>query len=121
SKGMLILLDEIGVGTDPKEGAAIARAVLEHLNGSGSVTVSTTHYGELKMLAYSEEGFVNGSLEFDQSNLTPTYRLRIGVAGSSKATTIAVRLGLDEGVVKRANDLLEGGEKELSEAINELE
>ncbi|MBX9694442.1 MAG: endonuclease MutS2, partial [Cyanobacteria bacterium] len=121
SSGTLILLDEIGVGTDPREGAAIARAVLEHLNRSGAVTVSTTHYGELKMLAYSEVGFVNGSLEFDQVNLAPTYKLRIGVAGSSKATTIAERLGLDARVIERSRELLEGGEKELAEAIAELE
>ncbi len=117
----LVLLDEVGVGTDPREGAAIARAVLEHLNRSGAVTVSTTHYGELKMLAYSEGGFVNGSLEFDQANLAPTYKLRIGIAGSSKATTIAERLGLDARVIERSRELLEGGEKELSETIAELE
>lgn len=120
-QGMLILLDEIGVGTDPKEGAALARAVLERLNKSGAITVTTTHYGELKMLAYSEEGFVNGSLEFDENNLTPTYRLRLGVAGSSKGTTIAGRLGLDPEVVERAQQLLAGREEEISQAMQELE
>lgn len=120
-KGMLILLDEIGVGTDPKEGAAIARAVLEHLNASGAVTVSTTHLGELKTLAYSEEGFVNGSLEFDEVSLAPTYKLRLGMAGSSKAITIAARLGLEQNVIERARSLIVGKEAEVSETINELE
>ena len=119
--GMLILLDEIGVGTDPKEGAALARAVLEHLNRSGAITVTTTHYGELKMLAYSEPGFVNGSLEFDETTLSPTYRLKLGVAGSSKGTAIALRLGLDREVVERAHSLLAGREEELSQAMAELE
>lgn len=118
---MLILLDEIGVGTDPKEGAALARAVLEHLNRSGAITVTTTHYGELKMLAYSEPGFVNGSLEFDETTLSPTYRLRLGVAGSSKGTAIALRLGLNSEVVERAHSLLAGREEELSQAMAELE
>jgi DNA mismatch repair protein MutS2 len=121
SREMLILLDEIGVGTDPKEGAALARAVLEHLNRSGAITVTTTHYGELKMLAYSEPGFVNGSLEFDETTLSPTYKLRLGVAGSSKGTAIALRLGLDSDVVERAHQLLAGREEELSQAMSELE
>lgn len=120
-KKVLILLDEIGVGTDPKEGAALARAVLEHLNQSGAITVTTTHYGELKLLAYSESGFVNGSLEFDETNLQPTYRLRLGVAGSSKGTAIALRLGLDADVVERAHQLLAGREEEISQAMAELE
>jgi len=117
----LILLDEIGVGTDPKEGAALARAVLEHLNKTGAITVTTTHYGELKMLAYSEPGFVNGSLDFDETTLSPTYKLRLGVAGSSKGTAIALRLGLDRDVVDRAHHLLAGREEEISQAMAELE
>ncbi len=121
NKRVLILLDEIGVGTDPKEGAALARAVLEHLNQSGAITVTTTHYGELKLLAYSESGFVNGSLEFDETNLQPTYKLRLGVAGSSKGTAIALRLGLDPNVVERAHQLLAGREEEISQAMAELE
>jgi DNA mismatch repair protein MutS2 len=83
-RGMLVLLDEIGAGTDPKEGAALARAILEHLLERDVVTIATTHLGELKMLAYTNSGFVNGSFEFDEATLSPTYKLRLGVPGSSK-------------------------------------
>lgn len=119
--GMLVLLDEVGAGTDPREGAALARAVLERLNDSGAVTITTTHYGELKTMAYTEAGFVNGSLDFDENTLSPTYRLRLGVPGSSKATTIARRLGLDERVVQRARDLMQSSEQDLERLIDQLE
>ncbi len=118
--GMLVLLDEVGAGTDPKEGAAIARAVLEYLNDSQVVTVATTHYGELKTLAYTDTGFINGSLEFDDSTLTPTYKLRLGVPGSSKATTIASRLGLNADVVSRAQSLVESSDQDVQIAIDQL-
>jgi len=120
-KGTLVLLDEVGAGTDPKEGAALARAVLEHLNASGAITVSTTHYGELKTLAYTEPGFVNGSLDFDEATLSPTYRLRLGVPGSSKATTISKRLGLLQSVVERALELIGESGKDLQQTIEQLE
>ena len=119
--GVLILLDEIGVGTDPSEGAAIARAVLEHLNASGALTVTTTHYTDLKLLAYSEEGFVNGSLEFNEATFAPTYRLRLGVPGSSKGIVIARRLGLSPDVVARATNLIELQGEDLARVMTELE
>ena len=119
--GWLILLDEVGAGTDPREGAALARAVLEYLNESGAVTISTTHYGELKTLAYTEQGFVNGSLDFDEQTLSPTYRLRLGVPGSSKATTIAKRLGLNLSVIERAVQLVEMQDIDLQKTIDQLE
>lgn len=119
--GILVLLDEIGAGTDPREGAALARSVLEHLNSSGAVTVFTTHFGELKTLAYTESGFINGSLAFDEVNLTPTYKLRLGLPGSSKATTIARRLGLKSSVADRAETFLEEGQKDVQRTVEQLE
>ncbi len=118
--GMLVLLDEIGAGTDPKEGAALARAVLEHLTDSGVITVATTHLGELKMLAYSDNRFINGSFEFDDSTFSPTYRLRLGIPGSSRANIIAQRLGLDDKVVARARDLTDKVEHDLEQIIDNL-
>jgi DNA mismatch repair protein MutS2 len=119
--GSLILLDELGAGTDPREGAALARAVLEYLNKSGAVTISTTHFGELKTLAYTEPSFVNGSLDFDEQTLSPTYKLRLGIPGSSKATTIAKRLGLKDSVIDRAQALIEVHEQDLQRTVDLLE
>lgn len=117
----LALLDEVGAGTDPREGAILARVVLEHLNAVGAYTISTTHYGELKTLAYTASGFVNGSFEFDEATLSPTYRLRIGVPGSSKAITIAARLGLPSELVAAAQGILSSGESDIQAMIEELE
>lgn len=119
--GTLALLDEIGVGTDPREGAAIARAVLEHLNDSGAVTVSTTHFGQLKTLAYNLPGMINGSLEFDEATLSPTYRLRAGIPGSSKGITIARRLGLEERLVDLAISYLDVADAAIDETVARLE
>lgn len=119
--GSLVLLDELGAGTDPREGAALARAVLEFLNQSGAVTISTTHFGELKTLAYTEPSFVNGSLDFDEQTLSPTYKLRLGVPGSSKATTIARRLGLNASVIDRARELVEVHDQDLQRTVELLE
>lgn len=104
--GCLVLLDEVGAGTDPTEGCALARAVVETLHERGSCTVVTTHYGELKALAYQLEGVENASVEFDPQTLQPTYHLRIGTPGRSHAFWIAQRLGLEEGVVARARSYL---------------
>jgi len=117
----IVLLDEIGVGTDPQEGAALAQAVLERLNESGAMTISTTHYGELKALGYTKDGFVNGSLAFDDAGITPTYKLQIGIPGSSKGTIIAKRLGLTSEVVNRADEILLQAKDEASELMSELE
>lgn len=119
--GTLALLDEVGAGTDPKEGAILARVVLEELNNSGACTISTTHYGELKTLAYTESGFINGSFEFDEATLSPTYRLRIGVPGSSKAITIASRLGLKKSLVDQAQAQLVSQHSDLQDMIDQLE
>jgi DNA mismatch repair protein MutS2 len=120
SPGMLVLLDEVGAGTDPKEGAALARAVLEHLLAHDVVTVATTHLGELKTLAFENPGFVNASFEFDEDTLSPTYKLRLGVPGSSKANTIALRLGLAPLVVQRARQLTEVSAQEFDQILQNL-
>ena len=102
----LILLDEIGAGTDPTEGVALARSLIEHLHQLGVRTAVTTHYNELKALAYTHPGIQNASVEFDADTLRPTYRLLIGIPGRSNALSIAERLGLDAQIVERARDLL---------------
>lgn len=105
-RSALVLLDEIGAGTDPTEGVALARALIETLHRAGVRTVVTTHYNELKALAYTHPGIQNASVEFDIDTLQPTYRLRIGVPGRSNALEIAGRLGLDAAIVAQARELL---------------
>lgn len=98
----LILLDEVGAGTDPAEGTALAIALLEYLAAHALLTIATTHYGELKALKYQDERFENASVEFDDSTLQPTYRLLWGIPGRSNALTIAKRLGLNPEIVEEA-------------------
>lgn len=98
----LVLLDEIGAGTDPTEGSALAIALLRHLADHAPLTIATTHYGELKALKYQDERFENASVEFDDVSLSPTYRLLWGIPGRSNALTIAHRLGLDAAIVEAA-------------------
>ena len=116
----LVLLDEIGAGTDPTEGAALATALLEELHARGCRTVATTHYGQLKEFAYSYAGVANGSVSFDPVSLAPTYRLNIGVPGPSNALVIAQRLGLPEPVAARARSLIGEDRVKVEEMIQRL-
>ncbi|MCS5699580.1 endonuclease MutS2 [Cyanobium sp. FGCU-52] len=118
----LVLLDEVGAGTDPTEGAALAAALLRHLAGKARLTIATTHFGELKALKYSDPRFENASVAFDVDTLSPTYRLQWGIPGRSNALAIARRLGLEETVVEAAARALgPGGEGDVNRVIEGLE
>ncbi|GAB1539685.1 endonuclease MutS2 [Scytonema sp. NUACC21] len=117
----LVLLDEVGAGTDPAEGSALAIALLQHLADHALLTVATTHFGELKALKYQDERFENASVEFDEGTLSPTYRLLWGIPGRSNALTIARRLGLKPEVVEQAKTHLGGATDEVNQVIAGLE
>ena len=117
----LVLIDEIGSGTDPVEGSALAEAVLRELTGRGALTVATTHLGQLKLLASEEPGVVNASLQFDAGALQPTYRLLKGIPGRSYGLAIARRLGFPEPLLERAEGSLSGAERDASQLLVELE
>lgn len=117
----LVLIDEIGSGTDPLEGGALARAVLVELNGRGAMTVATSHLGQLKLLAGDVAGVVNASLQFDSRKLQPTYRLQKGLPGRSYGLAIARRLGFPDRVLEEAERLLPQGERDVSQLLVELE
>jgi len=116
----LILLDELGAGTDPTEGAALAMGILAELHERGCRTVSTTHYGALKTFAYETPRVKNASVEFDMETLRPTYRLLIGIPGKSNAFTIAGRLGLSERVLQKANTFVTEREMQVADLIENL-
>ncbi|MEE9273689.1 MAG: Smr/MutS family protein [bacterium] len=108
-EGALLLLDELGAGTDPVEGSALGVAILEHLAGSGALAVVSTHHDALKHYAFVSPAAENASVEFDPIDLSPTYRLRMGAAGPSNALSVAERMGLPGGVLERARGLVQGG------------
>jgi DNA mismatch repair protein MutS2 len=119
--GVLLLLDEVAVGTDPAQGAALAQAMLEGLAARGATCVVTTHYDRLKALPARDRRFVNASVGFDVERLAPTYELHLGVPGASGAIVVARRLGLDEAICGRAGALLADGETGLEALLLELE
>lgn len=120
-EGSLVLLDEIGVGTDPEEGVVIARAVLEELNRKNSRTIATTHYTQLKGMANKSNGIVNGSLSFDPEKLSPTFQFSKGLPGRSMGLIIGERLGLGKQIVTRARSYLDSRGLALENLIGELE
>ncbi len=117
----LVLFDELGAGTDPAEGAALAMAIIEFCRKMRSRVVATTHYAELKLYAMRTQGVINASCEFDVESLRPTYKLLIGIPGKSNAFAISRKLGLSEDILKEADDLVGKSDKDFEDVLSQLE
>lgn len=117
----LILFDELGAGTDPSEGAALAMSILDYVQNIGSLVMATTHYPELKAYSYNRQGVMNASVEFDVDTLSPTYKLLMGVPGRSNAFEISKRLGLQLKIINHAKSMIGQDEQEINEMIASLE
>lgn len=121
TKHSLILFDELGAGTDPSEGAALAMSILDYVHDIGSLVMATTHYPELKAYSYNRDGVMNASVEFDVNTLSPTYKLLMGVPGRSNAFDISKKLGLNIQVIQKAKSMIGQDEQEINEMIVSLE
>ncbi len=120
-RGALILLDELGAGTDPEEGACLGMSILKELSNRNMMTLATTHYSEIKAYALREKGFLNASMEFDAESLKPTFRLIMGVAGTSNALLISKGLGLSQSIIDRARSFMSAERIEFDSLLQEAE